>query len=90
MQINRISLLQSSPIGGKKGEEIDGDYRIKAVRAKLMFDLQVATDKMKVGMFKNREEEDSAWPLNLRTRRAASKASSQSGRGGKGLTIEKV
>ena len=55
-----------------------------------MFDLQAAAEKMKVGMFKNREEEDSAWPWNLRTRRAASKAPSQSGRGGKGLTIGKV
>ncbi|XP_034703493.1 uncharacterized protein LOC117927880 [Vitis riparia] len=84
------SPTQSSPIGGKgKGDEIDNDDGIEAVRAKLMFDLQVAADKMKVAIFKDREEEDSSRPWNLRTRRAACKAPSPSGGGGKSLTIER-
>ena len=57
------SPTRSSPIGGKrKGEEIDDDYKIEAVRAKLMFDLQAVADKMKVAMFKNREDEDYVRP----------------------------
>ena len=36
-------------------EEIDGDYGIETVRAKLMSDLQAAADKMKVAIFKNGE-----------------------------------
>ena len=84
------SPTRSSPIGGKrKGEEINGDDGIEAVRAKLMFDLQAAADKMEVAIFKNGEEEGSARPWNLRTRRAACKAPSPSGGGGKSLTIER-
>ncbi|RVW48525.1 hypothetical protein CK203_088473 [Vitis vinifera] len=84
------SPTRSSPIGGKgKGDEIDGDDGIEAVRAKLMFDLQAAADKMKVAIFKDGEEEDSSRPWNLRTRRAACKAPSPSGGGGKSLTIER-
>ncbi|CBI26998.3 unnamed protein product, partial [Vitis vinifera] len=44
----------------RKGDEIDGDDGIEAVRAKLMFDLQAAADKMKVAIFKDGEEEDSS------------------------------
>lgn len=54
-----------------------------------MFDLQAAADKMKVAIFKDGEEEDSSRPWNLRTRRAACKAPSPSGGGGKSLTIER-
>lgn len=85
------SPTRSSPIrGNRKDDEIDGDDGIEAVRAKLMFDLQAAADKMKVAIFKDGEEEDSTRPWNLRTRRAACKApSSSGGGGGKSLAIER-
>ena len=55
-----------------------------------MFDLQAATNKMKVPIFKNEEEEDSARPFNLRTRKATWKALSPGGGGRKSLRIERL
>ena len=59
--------------GKGKAEKIGGDDGIKAVRAKLIFGLQLVTDKIKVTPFKEGEEEDQARPWNLRTWKAACK-----------------
>ncbi|PSS13428.1 Interactor protein for cytohesin exchange factors like, partial [Actinidia chinensis var. chinensis] len=76
----------------------DGDGGIEAVRAKLMVDLQAATDKMKVAILTEGLKEsppappavanaEAARPWNLRTRRAACKAPDGGG-GAKSSRIE--
>lgn len=53
-------------------------HGIEAVREKLMLDLRVAADRMKVSILEEKEKEledsNSTRPWNLRTRRAACKA----------------
>ncbi|XP_057962726.1 uncharacterized protein LOC131154165 isoform X2 [Malania oleifera] len=73
--------------------ESDGDDGIEAVRAKLLFDLQAAADKMKVALVREGQaaEEESATaarPWNLRTRRAACKAPAGGGGGGGGKSFK--
>ncbi|XP_057508181.1 uncharacterized protein LOC130791085 [Actinidia eriantha] len=89
----------ASPVFGGSGLRSeawsDGDGGIEAVRAKLMVDLQAATDKMKVAILTeglkesppappavDAAEGEAARPWNLRTRRAACKAPDGGGGGG--------
>ncbi|KAL7001119.1 hypothetical protein U1Q18_002272 [Sarracenia purpurea var. burkii] len=83
-------------LGRKSKAGSDGDDGIEAVRAKLMFDLQAAADKMKDAILREGLEDEPAAaavsataeaaevvrPWNLRTRRAACKAPKANGMNG--------
>uniref|UniRef100_A0A5B6ZC79 DUF1639 family protein n=1 Tax=Davidia involucrata TaxID=16924 RepID=A0A5B6ZC79_DAVIN len=77
------------PIGGDSVRPSNKDQDnsgIEAVREKLMYDLRLAADKMKVSILEEKEYEELnlVRPWNLRTRRAACKAPNESGGGGGG------
>ncbi|XP_052179409.1 uncharacterized protein LOC127792837 [Diospyros lotus] len=78
------TLRRSSPLKPISGGDCIG---IEAVRQKLLLDLRVAADKMKVSILEEKELEDltsAARPWNLRTRRAACKAPTDESSGGGG------
>ncbi|KAA8541253.1 hypothetical protein F0562_025140 [Nyssa sinensis] len=89
---NGTESLKKSPLKPLGGDTVPTSNKdqdnsgIEAVREKLMYDLRLAADKMKVSILeeKDYEELNSARPWNLRTRRAGCKAPNESGGGGNG------